>query len=159
MSPRVLLRTLTPLGWGVLAAVLVAVLFIAGRSLGFHWDPFGLGARRLAAAERRADTATADAFARSLEVEGAVAQAERAERHHQQTVGLARATAAATAQARNAHDSRLPLDADRIARLRAHDGELCRLAPDVCRPAPAGPAPDGGEPLSSGPPAGRADAG
>jgi len=157
MSPRALLRTLTPLGWGLLVAALVAVLFVAGRGLGFHWDPFGLGARRLEAAERRADAATADAFARTLEVEGSAAQADRLEHHHQQALGLARATAAAEVEARNAHDSQLPLDPDRTARLRAHDGELCRLAADICLAAPADPSAGRANALSAGSAAGQPD--
>ncbi len=159
MSPRALFRTLTPPGWLLLAAVLAAALLVAGRGLGFHWDPFGFGARRLETAERRAETAIADASARALEVEGAVAQAGRLQRHHQQTVGLARATAAAEVEARSAHDSQLPLDPDRVARLRAHDRELCRLAADVCRTAPAGPASSGPDALSAGSSARSADTG
>lgn len=157
MSPRVLLRALTPLGWVVLAAVLVAVLFIAGRGLGFHWDPFGFQARRLEAAESRAEAMADDALARSLEVEGAVVQADRLEQHHQQAVGLARATTAAEAQARDAHDAQLPLDPDRAARLRAHDGELCRLAADVCTAAPVDSAGSRPDPLSPRPAAADAD--
>ena len=132
MSPRLILRSLTPVGWALAALAGLAVLLVLGRGLGIHWDPFGLGARRLEMAERRAETTAADAAARQLEVEGAADLAGRLDRHHQQAVELARATAAADAQSRNADDADVPLDPARAARLRAHDGELCRLAPDLC---------------------------
>jgi hypothetical protein len=159
VSPRTILRALTPAGVGLAAVILIAILLIAGRGLGLHWDPFGLGARRLDRAERQAEAATAEAHARTLEVEGATAQARRLEQQHQQSVGLARVTAAAEAEARNAHDSDLPLAPDRAARLRDHDRELCRLAPVVCVAAPTGAAPDGADAVPAGPAAGRADPG
>lgn len=159
MSPRDILRTLTPLGLGAAAVVLIVVVLIVGRGLGFHWDPLGLGARRLAAAEQLVGAAAADAQARRLEVEGAEAGTRRLEQHHQQAVGLARVTAAAGAKARNAHDSDLPLDAGRAARLRDHDRELCGLAPAVCDAAPTDAPAGGAGPLPAGPSAGAADAG
>ena len=97
MSPRLILRTLTPVGWGLAALAALAVLLVLGRGLGVHWDPFALGARRLEAAERRAGAAAADAAARRLEVEGGADLARRLDQHHQQSVELARVTAAADA--------------------------------------------------------------
>src|SRR5690606_36075718 len=121
VTPRLVLRTLTPLGWLLSALALAAVLIALGRGLGLHWDPFGLGERRLETARSRAETAEADAAARRLEVEGAADLSRRLDRHHQQSVELARVTAAADAQSRKADDADVPLDPARAARLRAHD--------------------------------------
>lgn len=153
MSPRLILRTLTPLGWLTAVVLLMTGLFVVGRGLGLHWDPLGLGARRLESAERRAEAADADAAARRLEVEGAADLARRLGRHHQQSVELARVTAAADAASRNADDADVPLDPARAARLRAHDGELCRLAPDLCVAAAPDAAAGSGDAVSAGPPA------
>jgi hypothetical protein len=153
MTPRLILRTLTPLGWALAASAAVALLLLLGRGLGIHWDPLGLGARRLEVAEHRAEAAAADASARRLEVEGAADLSRRLDQHHQQSVELARVTAAADAESRNAHDADVPLDPARAARLRAHDRELCRLAPDLCRAAAPDPAAGGDDALPAGPPA------
>ena len=144
MSAAGLLRTLTPLGWGALAAGVAIVVLLAGHGLGLRWDPFGLSARRLAAAEAREQTAVADAAARRLEVEGAEAAARRLDVHQRNRLELERATGLAEARARSAHDAETPLDPDRIARLVDHDRELCRLAPALCVSAPADLA-DGGD--------------
>lgn len=153
MNPRLILRALTPVGLGLAALAGLVVLLVLGRGLGIHWDPFGLGERRLEAAEQRARAAAADATARRLEVEGAVDQARRLDHHHQQSVELARVTAAADAESRNADDADVPLDPARAARLRAHDGELCRLAPDLCGAAAPDPAAGGDDALPPRPPA------
>jgi hypothetical protein len=154
VSPRELLRALTPLGWLILVAVFVGVLAAAGRGLGLRWDPFGLDERRLQTAERHAAAAVNDAAARRLEAEGAAVQARRLDDHQQQALELARITAAAGAEARNADDADHPLDPDRADRLRAHDRELCRLRPDVCA-ASAAAAPGGGDgPVPAAAPAG-----
>ena len=151
MSPRPWLRALGPVGLTTAGLFVVVLLLVLGRGLGLRWDPFDLGARRLEAAEQRAEAATADASARRLEVEGAIDQARRVDLHHQQSVELARVTAAADAESRKADDADVPLDPARTARLRAHDGELCRLAPDICVAAAPDAAKGGGEPLPAGP--------
>jgi hypothetical protein len=120
---------------------------------------FDLDGRRLERAERQAEAAADDADARRLEVEGGVVQTRRLEQQHQQSVALARVTTAAQAEARNAHDSDLPLDPDRAARLRDHDRRLCRLTPAVCAAAPAGPAAGGADALSTGSVADQGDPG
>ena len=154
-----LFRTLTPWGWLVLLLVVAAVAVVVGRGVGLRWDPFGLTARRLDSAERRAARAESDLRARRLEAEALDQQARRIDDHHQQAVALARATAAGQTQARSAHDALDPLDPARAARLRAHDGELRRLAPDLCLAAEAGAA-DGGEgAVSAGPVAAEPDHG
>ena len=144
-------RSLTPLGWGLAAALVLAVLLAMGHGLGLRWDPFGLAGRRLAAAQARAATAEADAGARRLEVEGAADQARRLDLHHQQAVSVAVATDRAQTDARSAHDASTPLDPARAARLREHDRRLCELASAVCGAAPDDPARGGDDALPAGP--------
>ena len=146
-----ILRVLTPAGWGLLTLALVLAVVALGHGLGLRWDPFGLAGRRLRTAEAQAAAAVSDALARGLESEGRTEQAGRLEHHHQQALAVERATAVAAAQARSAHDASIPLDPARADRLVRHDGELCRLAPAVCRSAPAEPAAGGGDALRAGP--------
>lgn len=159
MTAGSILRALAPARWLLLVIALAVALIGLGRGLGFSWDPFGLATRRLQAAERRSEAAVADAAARRFEVEGAAVLARRLERQHQQSVELARATAVIDTEARNADDAHIPLDPDRVARLRAHDRELCRLAPALCAPAAAGASGDGPDVLPAGSVAGSADGG
>jgi hypothetical protein len=141
MRARDLLRTLSPLGWLVLAGAAVLLLAIAGRGLGLKWDPFSLQQRQLETAQARATRAESDADARRIETAGRAGQAARVEIHHRQILAVERATVAAVTQARSAEDANDLLDPVRADRLRAHDRELCRLAPDLdgCS-APPGPA-------------------
>jgi hypothetical protein len=148
-----LVRTLTPIGWLAAALLSAGALFLIGQGVGLRWDPFGLGERRLRVAQAQAVAATADAAARRLEVEGAAAQARRAEQYHQQSAVAERVTAVAAAHARNAHDASTPLDPDRAARLAGHDRELCRLAPAVCTAPAAGSAHGGDDALRPAAPA------
>jgi len=138
MRPRDIARILTPLGWLVLAGTAVLLLMLVARGVGLSWDPFGLQQRRLATAQARATQAESDAQARVVETEGRRQQAARLEIHHRQTLAVERATVAAVTQARSADDANDPLDPVRADRLRAHDRELCRLAPDLdgCAAAP-----------------------
>ncbi|MBJ7320592.1 MAG: hypothetical protein DCF29_17240 [Alphaproteobacteria bacterium] len=130
-----ILKALTPLGWLAVAGVVAGLAAALLGGLGFRWDPLGLQQRRLAAAEARAATgerdAQAQAAARRLESEGADAQLRRLDDFQQQQTAAARATATAVAQARNADDAEIPLESRRADRLRAHDRELCGLAPDL----------------------------
>ena len=128
---RGLMRTLTPLGRLALVGALVLLLAVAGRGLGLTWDPFDLQQRRLEVADARATSAESDAEARRIEAGGQGQQAARVEIHHRQTLAVQRATVAAVTQARSANDANEPLDLVRADRLRAHDRELCRLAPDL----------------------------
>ncbi|WP_312784381.1 hypothetical protein [Brevundimonas sp.] len=131
MRARDLVRTLTPLGWLALVGMAVVLLAIAGRGLGLKWDPFGLQQRRMEAAEARATQAESDAEARRIEAAAGAQQSARVEIHHRQILAVERATVAAVTQARSASDANEPLDPVRADRLRAHDRELCRLAPDL----------------------------
>lgn len=138
---RGMMRTLTPLGWLVLIGAAFVLLTITGRGLGLRWDPFSLQQRRLEVAEARATQAESEAEARRVEAAGRAQQAALAEVHHRQTLAVERATVAAVTQARSAEDANELLDPVRADRLRAHDRELCRLAPDLdgCAASP-GPA-------------------
>ena len=51
MKTPALLRTLTPWGWALVAAGVLAAALIGLHGLGFRWDPLRLAERRLAAAE------------------------------------------------------------------------------------------------------------
>jgi hypothetical protein len=141
MRARDLMRMLTPLGWLVLVGAMVILLAVAGRGVGLRWDPFDLQQRRLEAAQAQATRAESDAEARRLEAAGRDQQAAGLEIHHRQTLAVERATVTAVTQARSAEDANDSLDPVRADRLRAHDRELCRLAPDLdgCAAAP-GPA-------------------
>jgi len=141
MRLRDLMRSLTPLGWLALVAAAVLLLAVTGRGLGLRWDPLDLQQRRLEQADARTAQAESDAEARRIESAGQAQQAARLEIHHRQILAVERATVAAVTQARSADDANDPLDPVRADRLRAHDRELCRLAPDLdgCAAAP-GPA-------------------
>ena len=132
------LRTLTPLGWLVVLAAGAGLVATLLGGLGFRWDPLGLQARRLDAAEARAATGDAEAVARRIEADAGVGQLRRMDDFHQQTTAVAAGTARTVQQARSADDSDIVLETGRAARLRDHDGELCRLAPrlDGCAAAP-----------------------
>lgn len=137
MTPPIL-RTLEPLGWlAVGAAVLAFVALVLG-GLGFRWDPFDLGRRRLDRAEATAAFAVQDAAARTAEAQGQAAQVARLDAAVQSAVMLERITARSIQIARTADDASVPLPADRVDRLRDHDRELCRIAPDLlgCPAAP-----------------------
>ncbi|MGV3578937.1 hypothetical protein [Brevundimonas sp.] len=137
MTPPVL-KALTPLGWLAvgLAALAAAAVVLGG--LGFRWDPLDLARRRADHAEQAAATATAEAAARSAEAAGQAGQVARLDAAVRSTVALERATARSIHIARIADDASLPLSLDRMDRLRAHDGELCRTSPGLvgCSAAP-----------------------
>lgn len=159
MSAGSILRALTRLGWLTTAAAVVALGFVLLGGLGFRWDPLNLKHKRLEAARTQARDATAaaaaQADARRIETEGAAAQAQRVDHHHHMTGAADRATTAALAQARSADDADHPLETRRADRLRDHDRELCRVAPDLDGCAGAtGLARGGDTPVRAGHPAG-----
>lgn len=143
MSPAALLRSLTPLGWLAMILAALAVLAVTLGGLGFRWDPFDLTRRRADRAEAAADLARSDAAARAAEAEGQAGQVARLDAAHTITRRTQAATTPILLEARTAHDAHLPLSSDRLDRLRAHDDELCRIAPDLggC-PAATDPAGD-----------------
>lgn len=138
------MRALAPLGWiaSVLASVGLVAIVLGG--LGFRWDPLDLDRRRLEQVGGRAALAEVEAEARRLETEGAEAQVRRIEHLNHTKTAVVAVTASAVEQARSADDANTPLESERVGRLRAHDRELCRLAPDLdgCAGA-AGAAGDG----------------
>jgi len=131
MNVGSLARSLTPLSWVTLILMGLATLGLMLGGLGFRWDPFDLARRRADRAEAAADLAHAEAVARAAEAEGQSGQVARLDTAHT----IIRRTEAATTpillEARTAHDADLPLSPDRLDRLRAHDDELCRIAPDL----------------------------
>lgn len=135
MSAGSILRAVTPLGWLVVGATALALGVVLLGGLGFRWDPLNLEHKRLAAAPTQARDATAvaaaQADARRIETEGAAAQARRVDHYHHMTGTADRATTAAVAQGRSADDADHPLENRRADRLRDHDRELCRVAPDL----------------------------
>ncbi len=146
MNPPVL-RGLAPLGWLALSlAALAAVALMLG-GLGFRWDPFDLTRRRADRAEQAVAVAGAQAAARTAEAEGQTAQVVRLDAALQSAVALERATAHALQIARIADDASTPLDTARADRLRDHDRQLCRLAPDLGGCAAALDPADDGEPV------------
>ncbi|QCQ99451.1 hypothetical protein [Brevundimonas sp. SGAir0440] len=135
MSAGSVLRALTPLGWLAAAATALALGFVLLGGLGFRWDPLNLQHKRLEAARIQARdaaaVAAAQADARRIETEGAAVQARRVDHYYHTTGAARRVTTAAVAQARSADDADQPLETLRADRLRDHDGELCRIAPDL----------------------------
>lgn len=144
-------RLLTPLGWAFAAAGVLGVGLLVLGGVGFRWDPFNHSQRRLEAAQAQAQVGQAEAAARRLEAEAAIQRSRRLDQFHQQQTATARTIAIAVEQARSADDAKTPLDARRAERLRGHDRELCRLAPDLdgCAGA-AGPAGGGDAALRPG---------
>lgn len=142
------LRALTPVGWLVVVAALLATSAVVLGGLGFRWDPFDLNRRRLDRAEASVAAAQAEAIARSAEATAQAAQIVRLDDAVQARVALQRATSLSLQDARTADDASVALSPDRLDRLRAHDDELCRLAPnlDGCAATPD-PAADGGAAL------------
>jgi hypothetical protein len=129
------LRALTPWGWLAAGVAVVGLGAVLLGGLGFRWDPLDLQQKRLATARSQARDAAAaaqaQADARRIETEGAAAQAVRVDHYQHRTTAVERATATAVVQARSADDADHPLEDRRADRLRGHDRELCRLAPDL----------------------------
>ena len=138
-------RTLTVTGRVAVAVGLLLAMVLAGRGLGLRWDPLGLGAKQLEAARNRAADAEADAAARRLEIEGEAGQRRALEQFHRRGAVVTRLTVPAILEARTDDDADLPLAPGRARRLRAHDRELCRLAPAVCAGAAAADPAAGGD--------------
>lgn len=118
-----------PISLSLLAAS--ALLIWAGSSIGIRWDPFGFDRRRLEAAQSRAIHAERDAAARQAEVAGERDQARRLEHTLKPVRDVEALTSTAIHKARTADEAQIPLAPDRADRLRDHDRELCRLAPDL----------------------------
>ncbi|EDX78953.1 hypothetical protein [Brevundimonas sp. BAL3] len=136
---------LAPLGWLIAAlAILMAVALIShGWNRLWSWLPWSTE-NQLDAAETQAATAQDQADASGLQAEGEGDQVRRIDTYSHQTITVQAVTADAVAQARSADDAETPLDDDRSGRLRDHDRELCRIAPDLDGCGPAAPDASGG---------------
>jgi hypothetical protein len=120
------------------AATLAAALFGGGTIYIRHLH--GELARSRTDVER-AEQATA---ARSLEVGGERASAQRVEVVVRQVRVAEAATNALLLAAQEAPDAEQALSAERAKRLLDHDRQLCRFSPALCRAAPAADAAGGG---------------
>lgn len=146
MRLKALMKTLTPLGWGVMMLVVLALCLAMTRGLGLSWDPFGLKAHRLERAEIAARRGQAEGLARQLEAAGQAEQLRRIEAAQGRLKQVAVVTAQTQAEARRAPDADIPLDQTRLDRLRLHDRQLCAHAPNLggcatsTAPASGGPA-------------------
>lgn len=130
--------------WLVLAvaAILAVALVAATWDRLWAWLPWS-DESRLERTQAERDAAVDQSAADALESEGQAAQVERVETTTRVIVETQAATAGVVAQARSASDAADPLSPDRADRLRAHDRELCRIAPGLtgcaAAPDPAGP--------------------
>lgn len=159
MSAASWMRALTPLGWAIMASFAAVALVAVALATGWRWDPFDLQHRRLRSAEDQRAAAQAEVAVLQQQARGETEQSRRLDQHHQQALAVTRVTASAVTAARNANEDPIPLDAIRADHLRAHDDELCRLAPDICGSTPAERAGGSDRPVRIGAPAGGADSG
>jgi len=120
-----------PLPFGLALLALLGLLLWAAGAAGLRWDPFGLDRRRLQAAETRIALAESHADARQAEAEGEREQARRLERTFEHVRAAEALTSTTIHEARTSDESQTPLRPERADRLRLHDGELCRLSPDL----------------------------
>jgi hypothetical protein len=103
---------------------IVAALVLTG-AMGLYWK----GRMAGAAAERPKTAVALDrAATATLETEGARASAARVEVVVRQREAAAQSVARITPQILQSEAAHAPLDHDRLARLRDHDLELCKLA-------------------------------
>lgn len=125
------MRALTPLGWTAVGSIVLIGLVLVLGGLGFRWDPFDLSRRRLDRAEQAVQRSEAVARSREAEAVGQSGQVARLDAALQTARSLDRATDRSIETARDADDAELPIPVARAQRLRDHDRELCRLAPDL----------------------------
>jgi hypothetical protein len=130
------LRIITPTGWLVIAAVAAVLFGLAGLArpsfLGFKFDPFGIDARKL-------DRLESEVSVLEREATGNAEIAAATQTYHTREVVIHDLARQAETEARMAPDAETPLNADRVARIRAADNRLCIVAPAICpSPDPAG---------------------
>jgi hypothetical protein len=125
---------LKALPWLVSAAALIAIvgwIWLDGRAAG------------VAVERPKVEVARDDSAGRRLEAQGERASADRVEAFHNRAARARDSVAGVERDLAHSGDADEPMDPARAERLRAHDRELCRLAPHLegC----AGLAPAGGE--------------
>jgi hypothetical protein len=126
------LRIITPTGWIALFAVFCVLFGLASVArpsfLGFKFDPFGIDARKLDRLESQVSVLEREAVGNAA-----------TQTFHTREVVIRDLARQAETEARTAPDAETPLNADRVARIRAADNRLCIVAPAICAgPDPAG---------------------
>ena len=135
---------------GVVAGVLIVI------ATGLYWKGRleGAAAERPKVAEAQAQAAVSGLEARgereSVARVGAAARTRDAA--HRSVIRVAE-------EATKSEDADVPLDSDRLSRLRAHDEQLCQAAPALAGCAPPGDARGGAPPLRTAPAPGKRDDG
>jgi hypothetical protein len=119
---------LARIGWRPLAKWAAAVVAVIALEAALH-DPFGWRKAKMANLEAAAVSAAADARARTLEVSAERESAARLQAIAKMQAQARGATEALTHEAATAPDAGQPIDAARLARLRAHDAALCAEVP------------------------------
>lgn len=123
------LRIITPTGWLVIAAVAVVLFGLAGLArpsfLGLKFDPFGIDARKI-------DRLESEVSVMEREATGNAEVAAASQTFHTREVVIRDLSRQAEVEARTAPDAETPLNADRVARIRAADNRLCIVAPAIC---------------------------
>jgi hypothetical protein len=113
-------------GWRNLLTGAVAVVAVVAVEAFLH-DPFGWRAAKVVRLQAEAAKASDEARARSLEADGERAGAQRVTVLLKTTQAARSATSQLAQAAQAAPDAAAPLDAARVARIRADDEALCRL--------------------------------
>ena len=110
-----------------MASLVGAAIFVAGAT-GLYWK----GRLEGAARERpKVQAALAKAAVAGLETRGARESAVRVDSAIRTRDAASRSVVHITRQAQTSEDANAPLTTARLARLRAHDEQLCDAAPDL----------------------------
>jgi hypothetical protein len=109
-----------------ITAGLVGAAILATGAAGFYWK----GRLEGAARERpKVEAALSKAVVAGLEADGERESAVRAEAAVQTRETVVRSIVRVIQEAQRSEDAHAPIDPARLARLRAHDDELCRATP------------------------------
>jgi hypothetical protein len=139
-----------------LAVGLIGAAVLVTCATGLYWK----GRLEGAARERpKVEAALAKAVAAGLEAQGERESAVRAEAAVQTRETVVRSVVRVIQEAQRSEDAHAPIDPARLARLRAHDDELCRADPALAGCATADDARGGAPAVRAAPVAGRGDPG
>ena len=139
-----------------LAAIFVGAGVIVAGGLGLYWK----GRLEGAARERpKVEAALAEAAVAGMEAGGERESAVRAEAAVQTRETVVRSVVRVIQEAHRSEDAHAPIDPSRLARLRAHDDELCRTTPALAGCATADDAGGGATAVRAASAAGQADPG